>query len=88
MLTLPNDSKIFRMICSGRENVEIMGEAINRILKHDPDFSLPNSRAIIATRNRVIHGYDSVTTEFIWSLIIRHIPALKKVVEALLSDNK
>ena len=68
-------------------NVEIMGEAINRILKHDPDFSLPNSRAIIATRNRGIHGYDSVTTEFIWSLIIRHIPALKKDVEALLSDN-
>ena len=68
-------------------NVEIMGEAINRILKHDSDFSLPNSRAIIATRNRVIHGYDSVTTEFIWSLIIRHIPALKKDVEALLSDN-
>ena len=67
--------------------VEFMGEAINRILKHDPDFSLPNSRAIIATRNRVIHGYDSVTTEFIWSLIIRHIPALKKDVEALLSDN-
>ena len=68
-------------------NVEIMGEAINRILKRDPDFSLPNSRAIIATRNRVIYGYDSVTTEFIWSLIIRHIPALKKDVEALLSDN-
>ena len=42
-------------------NVEIMGEAINLILKYDLDFSLPNSRAIIATRNRVIHGYDSVT---------------------------
>lgn len=68
-------------------NIEIMGDAINRILKHDPDFSLPDSRAIIATRNRVIHGYDSVTTEFIWSLIIRHIPALKKDVEAILSNN-
>ncbi len=65
-------------------NVEIMGEAINRILKVDPEFQLPNARAIINTRNRVIHGYDSVTTEFLWSLIIRHIPALKKDVEALL----
>ena len=68
-------------------NVEIMGEAINRILKHDPDFVLPNAKAIIDTRNRVAHGYDSVTTEFIWGLVIRHIPALKKDVEDILSND-
>ncbi len=62
-----------------------MGEAINRILKVNPDFQLPNARAIISTRNRVIHGYDSVTSEFLWSLIIRHITALKKDIEKLLS---
>ena len=65
-------------------NVEIMGEAINRILKLNPDFQLPNAKAIINTRNRVIHGYDSVTTEFLWSLIINHIPSLKMDVEHLL----
>lgn len=68
-------------------NVEIMGEAINRILKLDPTFQLPNAKAIINTRNRVIHGYDSVTTEFLWSLIIRHIPELKKDVVNLLGNN-
>ena len=67
-------------------NVEIMGEAINRILRVDPSFELPNAKAIINTRNRVIHGYDSVTTEFLWSLIIRHIPALKKDVENILAN--
>ena len=67
-------------------NVEIMGEAINRILKVDPTFELPNAKAIINTRNRVIHGYDSVTTEFLWSLIIKHIPALKKDVENILAN--
>lgn len=66
-------------------NVEIMGEAINRILKIDPAFSLPNARAIVNTRNRVIHGYDSVTPEFLWSLIINHIPALKRDVEAIIA---
>lgn len=66
-------------------NVEIMGEAINRILKINPDFELPNAKAIINTRNRVIHGYDSVTTEFLWSLIIRHIPALRKDIEEILA---
>ena len=49
-------------------NIEIMGEAINRILKANPEFQLTNAKAIINTRNRVIHGYDSVTTEFLWSL--------------------
>lgn len=69
-------------------NVEIMGEAINRILKVNPDFQLPNAKAIINTRNRVIHGYDSVTTEFLWSLIIKHIPALKRDVEEVLKQGK
>lgn len=44
---------------------EIMGEAINRILKIKPDFNLPNAKAIINTRNRIIHGYDSVKPEFL-----------------------
>ena len=39
---------------------------------------------IVNTRNRVIHGYDSVTPEFLWSLIINHIPALKRDIEAII----
>lgn len=69
-------------------NVEIMGEAINRILKIDPTFILPNARAIVNTRNKIIHGYDSVTLDFLWSLIVRHIPALKKDVLDLLNHMK
>lgn len=65
---------------------EIMGEAINRILKIQRDFPLPNARAIIDTRNRIIHGYDSVKPEFLWSLVIRHIPQLKKDVEKIITD--
>lgn len=67
-------------------NVEIMGEALNRILKAHPEFEIPNAKAIINTRNRVIHGYDSVTTEFLWSLVIRHIPLLKQDVELILKQ--
>lgn len=67
-------------------NIEIMGEAINRILKANPEFQLTNAKAIINTRNRVIHGYDSVTTEFLWSLIVKHIPALKNDVENILTN--
>lgn len=59
-------------------NTEIMGEAINRILKIDPDFTIPNGKEVIKTRNRIIHGYDSVNPDFLWSLVVRHIPQLKQ----------
>lgn len=65
---------------------EIMGEAINRILKIQKDFPLSNARAIIDTRNRIIHGYDSVKPEFLWSLVIRHIPNLKKDIERIIEE--
>lgn len=57
---------------------EIMGEAMNRIKKTDPTVEIPNSRAIIDTRNRIIHAYDNVQPAFLWGLVIRHIPNLKK----------
>ena len=65
-------------------NVEIMGEAINQLMKYDPTVDLPNGKAIIGTRNRVIHAYDNVTPEFLWSLVINHIPKLHENVRKLL----
>jgi len=67
-------------------NIEIIGEAVNRILKIEPAFELANARAIVNTRNKVIHGYDSVTAVFLWGLVINHIPALKNEVENLLNN--
>lgn len=65
---------------------EIMGEAINRILKIQRDFPLPNAKAIIDTRNRIIHGYDSVKPDFLWSLVLRHIPQLKLDIERIITQ--
>ena len=76
---------IFLRRSAVERKVEIMGEAINRILKNDPNFMLPNAKDVINTRNRVIHGYDSVTPEFLWGLVIKHIPQLKVEIEKILS---
>ncbi len=65
-------------------NVKIMGEAINQLLKHNPSMVLPNAKSIIGTRNRVVHAYDNVTPEFLWSLVINHIPKLHQDVAELL----
>ena len=62
-------------------NLEIIGEAINRILKYDPDFPIDNARRIIGLRNQIIHGYDSVSDENIWGIITAHLPKLKAEIE-------
>ncbi len=65
-------------------NIEIIGEAMDRILKTDPDFPIGDSRKIVDTRNRIIHGYDSVSDDIIWLIINRHLPTLEQQVKELL----
>ena len=65
-------------------NLEIIGEAMNRILKEDPDFYLENAKRIIGLRNQIIHGYDTVSDESIWGIITNHLPRLKTEVDSLI----
>lgn len=67
-------------------NIEIIGEALSRILTKDPEINISNSRKIVDTRNRIIHGYDSVSDEIIWGIVIKHLPVLQKEVQSLIGD--
>jgi len=67
-------------------NLEIIGEAINRILKKDNSIEITNARKIVDTRNRIIHGYDTVSDEVIWGIVINYLPKLKGEVEELLKE--
>jgi uncharacterized protein with HEPN domain len=76
-----NDLRTKRAI---ERNIEIIGEAMNRILKLDSAIVISNSRKIVDVRNRIIHGYDSVSDDVIWGIVIRNLPVLQKEVEELL----
>ena len=67
-------------------DLEIIGEAANRILKKNKDFKLDNVEKIIGTRNRIIHGYDKISDDLIWSIVINHLPKLKNEVTRLLDE--
>ena len=67
-------------------NLEIKGEAANRILKKDKNFKLNNAEKIIGTRNRIIHGNDKISDDLIWSIVINHLPKLKEEVSRLLNE--
>ena len=78
---MDNDIKTKRAV---ERNIEIIGEAVNRILKKDKHFKLENAQKIIGTRNRITHGYDKISNELIWSILINNLPKLKDEVDNLL----
>ena len=57
---------------------------MQRILKKDNTFKLANARKIVDTRNRIIHGYDNVSDDIIWGILINHLPKLKLEVAELM----
>jgi uncharacterized protein with HEPN domain len=65
-------------------NIEIIGEAVKRIIEGETAVPIENARQIIATRNRIIHGYDSVDNAVVWSIVRKHLPLLRGEVERLL----
>ena len=67
-------------------NIEIIGEAAKRLITQQPDTTITDIKKIIDTRNRIIHGYDSVSAEIIWSIIVRSLPVLEKEIDALLNN--
>jgi len=70
-------------------NLEIIGEAINRIITKDNNFEdrITNAKAIIGLRNQVVHAYDNISDENIWSIIINHLPKLKDEIDNLIKPN-
>ena len=68
-------------------NIEIIGEAMSRILRINPDCPIEASRKIVDTRNRIIHAYDSISEDVIWLIVINYLPELEKQIKSLLSSN-
>ncbi len=67
---------------------EIIGEALNRAAQIDESIeaSVPVLRRIVGMRNRIIHGYDSVDDELIWSVVVDNLPPLQVTLTSLLAQ--
>ena len=64
--------------------LEIIGEAMNRLLKINPNIQLSYTRTVVDLRNRIIHAYDSLNHTIIWKIIMEDIPVLLREVRQLL----
>jgi uncharacterized protein with HEPN domain len=78
-----NDIRTKRAV---ERNIEIIGEAMGRILKENPNINISNSRKIVDARNKIIHGYDDISDDVVWGIVINHLPLLKQEAEKLLKE--
>ncbi len=70
-------------------NLELIGEAANNIPKQIQEYndSVP-WRQIIATRNRLIHGYLGIDNDTLWSIIQDDIPPLIIELKKIIARSK
>lgn len=85
-LTQYRENRILRN--ATERNFEIIGEAINRLVRADPDTSalLGEVRVIIAFRNILAHGYDYIDHEIVFDVIQTKLPVLLTRVDELLKN--
>ena len=83
--TFHQDLRLRRAV---ERDIEIIGEAMNRVLKTDSSIVITDSRKIVDARNYIIHGYDSLSSDVLWSIVIRHLPILKAEITQLLDQKK
>ena len=56
----------------------------NQVPKQFTNIEVSDMRAIIATRNRVIHDYAAITDDVMWKIVINDLPKLRAEVLLLI----
>jgi uncharacterized protein with HEPN domain len=66
--------------------LQIIGEALSRLAKVDPQFAsnVSELRRIIALRNILVHGYAAIDYDTVWRLIEDKLPELQTNLRMLL----
>ena len=67
---------------------EIIGEALNQALDFHPSLSdrITNIKRIISFRNRLIHGYASVSPQIVWGIVTNDVPILLDEIRTIMSE--
>ncbi len=64
-------------------DLQIIGEAVNKLMKMDPSIEITSRRKIVDLRNLLVHSYDSIDNGMLWSIVHKEIPLLKEEIKTL-----
>jgi uncharacterized protein with HEPN domain len=64
-------------------NLEIIGEAVKKMMAINSNINISSSKNIIGLRNIIAHAYDSVDPEMLWAIIQKNVPVLKEEIMEL-----
>lgn len=66
----------------------IVGEALNRLLRHSPELAgtIPELAKAVAFRNILVHGYAEIDDKIVWLTIREHLPGIRERVALVLAD--
>jgi uncharacterized protein with HEPN domain len=67
--------------------IEIIAEALKRVLISDSELTITNTQKIIATKNKITHDYDVIDHYQLYLIVTKYLPILKKEVEVILKSN-
>lgn len=77
------------LLRSGVERqLEILGESLNRLRKHDVDTSarVPDLDRIVGMRNIIAHEYGEVDYEIVWRAAKTSVPSLIPILDDLIDE--
>ena len=68
--------------------IEILGEALNRVRKSEPQTAdqIPDIRRIIGMRNIIAHEYGSVDGQLVWVAATTRIVVLETILAEMFQD--
>jgi len=69
--------------------LQIIGEALIQLTKFHPTIAerITEHQRIIRFRHVLVHGYDILDPDVVWSIVVNKLPSLKAEVENLLGTN-
>ena len=84
LATLEDYQEDAETIDADERRLAIIGEALFKADKVNPDLEITNKKKIIALRHILVHEYDLITHSTIWQIFKYNLPILNAEVQSLL----
>ncbi len=76
-------SSNFMAVRTVERDLEIIGEAIRKMLKIDPRIQITGAKQIIGLRNMIVHAYDSIDPTTLLKILLVDLPILKEDIQKI-----